>query len=147
MALHALFWFALPIPFIGVLDTAINYGLVTLLAGPYVGTVLILNHEGMSAARSLVHLPALERVTRSTRNLGASRWSDFVFGGVNNHIEHHLFPRIPAMRLRRARIVTRDFFRQNGIPYAETSFSRALIEAANHFRSVPPARLVAEALS
>ena len=147
MALHALVWLILPIPFIGVLDTAINYGLITLLAGPYVGTVLILNHEGMSTAISQGHLPVMERITRSTRNLGRSRWSDFVFGGVNNHIEHHLFPKIPAMRLRQARVITRDFFRYHGIPYSETSFVRALVEAANHFRAVPPARLAAEALS
>lgn len=147
MALHALFWLILPMPFIGVLDTAINYGLVTLLAGPYVGTVLILNHAGMSAARSQGHLPVMERITRSTRNLGRSRWSDFVFGGVNNHIEHHLFPQLPAMRLRQARDITHEFCRHHGIPYSETSFVRALVEAAKHFRAVPPSRLAAEALS
>ena len=147
MALHALLWLILPIPFIGALDTAINYGLVTLFAGPYVGTVLILNHAGMSAARSQGHLPVMERITRSTRNLGRSRWSDFVFGGVNNHIEHHLFPQVPAMRLRQARAITREFCRHHGISYSETSFVRALVEAANHFRAVPPARLAAEALS
>ena len=147
MALHALFWLILPMPFIGGLDTAINYGLVTLFAGPYVGTVLILNHAGMSAARSQGHLPVMERITRSTRNLGRSRWSDFVFGGVNNHIEHHLFPKVPALRLRQARAITREFCRNHGIPYSETNFVRALVEAANHFRTVPPARLAAEALS
>lgn len=147
MALHALFWLILPMPFIGALDTAINYGLVTLLAGPYVGTVLILNHAGMSAVRSQGHLPVMERITRSTRNLGRSRWSGFVFGGVNNHIEHHLFPQLPAMRLRKARVITHEFCRHHGIPYSETSFARAFVEAAKHFRTVPPARLAAEALS
>jgi fatty acid desaturase len=147
MALHAFFWLILPVLFIGALDTAINYALATLLAGPYIGTVLILNHEGMSAAKSQAHLPLMERITRSTRNLGRSHWSDFVFGGVNNHIEHHLFPQVPAMRLRQARAITCEFCRQHGIPYIETSFIRALVEAANHFRAVPAARLAAEALS
>jgi fatty acid desaturase len=147
MALHALFWLVLPLPFIGGLDAFINYGVVTLLAGPYVGTVLILNHSGMSAAGSQAHLPLMAQVIRTTRNLGNSRWSDFVFGGVNNHIEHHLFPQVPAMRLRKARIVTRSFFRKHGIPYNETSFTHALVEAAKHFRATPPTRLAAEALS
>ena len=31
MALHGLFWLVLPLPFIGLLDTAINYGLITLV--------------------------------------------------------------------------------------------------------------------
>ena len=147
LALHTLVWLALPIPFIGVWDMMANYALVALMAGPYVGTVLILNHAGMSAARAQGHLPAMERVTRSTRNLGRSRWSDWVFGGVNNHIEHHLFPQIPTMRLRRARAITQAFCQEHGIPYAETDFLRALAEAAGHFRSMPRERLVAEALS
>lgn len=147
MALHALFWLALPIPFIGVLDTAINYGLVTLFIGPYVGTVLILNHSGMSAARSLTHLSMIERVSRTTRNLGQSAWSDFVFGAVNHHIEHHLFPQIPATRLRQARKITKEFYGEYEIPYFETGFFQALAEAGSHFRVVPQPRLAAEALS
>jgi len=147
LILHALFWLILPIAFIGALDTAINYGLITLLGGPYIGTVLVLNHAGMSAVRTQRHLPVMERIIRSTRNLGRSRWSDFIFGGVNNHIEHHLFPQIPVMRLRLARVVTSEFFLHHGISNSETNFPHALVEAVNHFRSVPARRLAAEALS
>jgi len=147
MALHAFVWLLVPLPLIGIADTLINYGLISLVAGPYIGTVLILNHEGMSLARSLGHLSLMERVTRSTRNLGRSRWSDFFFGGVNNHVEHHLFPQIPSMRLREARKVTSEFCRAKNVPYVETSFGRALVESAKHFRTVPRDRLVTEALS
>ena len=147
IVLHALLWFVVPISFIGVLDTIVNYGLITLLIGPYVGTILILNHEGMSKAQSLIGLSTIERITQTTRNIGQSRWSDFVLGSVNNHIEHHLFPQIPAPRLRQARGITKAFCYEHGIPYSETSFVRALTEVANHFRAMPQARLVAEALS
>lgn len=147
MVLHALLWLAVPTAFIGMLDAVVNYGLITLFIGPYVGTILVLNHAGMSKAQSLTRLPRIERITQTTRNLGRSRWSDFFFGGVNNHIEHHLFPQIPVPRLRKARAITKAFFEEYGIPYSETSFVRALAEAANHFRTVPRARLAMEALS
>ncbi|MDA9981716.1 fatty acid desaturase [Gammaproteobacteria bacterium] len=147
MTLHALLWLVLPIPFIGVHDTIVNYGLVTLFIGPYAGIILILNHEGMSKAQPLTHTSMIERITHTTRNLGRSRWSDFFFGGVNNHIEHHLFPQIPATRLRKARAITKEFCGEHGIPYSETKFVRALAEAVSYFRTVPPARLAAEALS
>ena len=147
MAMHFLFWLVLPIPFIGMLDTVLNYGLITLFIGPYVGTILILNHEGMSKAQSLTHLSVVERITRTTRNLGSSRLSSFFFGGVNNHIEHHLFPQIPAARLPRARAITKAFCNEQGIAYSETSLVRALAEAANHFRTMPRSRLAVEALS
>lgn len=147
MAAHAIFWFALPLPFIGGVDAVINYGLVTLAAGPYVGTVLLLNHAGMSAPAPQERLSLLDRVSRTTRNLGSSRWSDFVFGGVNNHIEHHLFPKVPSPRLRQARTITRAFFRDHNIAYSETSFPRAAREAFQHLRAMPAPRRAAEALS
>ncbi len=146
MTLHTLFWLALPVAFIGVFDTLINYGLVTLFIGIYVGTVLILNHANMCTTHSLMHLSRIERITRTTRNLGPSRWSDFVFGGVNHHIEHHLFPQIPATRLSKARPITKEFCAEYGIPYSETNFVQALAEAANYFRVTPRPRLAAEAL-
>ncbi len=147
LALHVALWFGLPIMSIGVADTVVNYLLVSLFAGPYIGTVLILNHTGMSTARSMGHLPAIERTSVATRNLGTSRWSDLVFGGVNNHIEHHLFPDIPTARLRQARRITRDFCRRHGIAYSETSFLRALGEVLDYFRKLPPRRLAHESLA
>ena len=147
MVLHALVWLVVPVPFIGLADTVINYSAIMLLSGPYIGLVLVLNHEGMSKAGSLRHLPVVERVTETTRNLGNSFWSDLVFGGVNNHIEHHLFPHIPAMRLGQARRITRTFCRENGIRYVETGFAQALAEAIRYFRSAPSDRLARQALS
>ena len=147
MTLHALFWLVLPIPFIGVFDTVINYGLITLFIGPYVGTVLILNHEGMSKAQSLTRLSMIERITRTTRNLGPSRLSDFFFGGVNNHIEHHLFPQIPAARLPRARAITNHSVTNRVLPIVKRVFSEHLSRPAKHFRTMPRSRLAAEALS
>ena len=147
LALHALVWLLLPLPFIGIIDTATNYGLIALCMGPYIGTVLVLNHKGMIDARSQHNLPMIERITRSTRNLTESWWSDLVFGGVNNHIEHHLFSEIPTIRLPRARKITRAFCRHHGIPYTETNFFGALVEAVRYFRGCPRDRLVIEALA
>ena len=148
MAVHAIAWFIIPLPFIGFVQTVTTYALIALFAGPYIGTILVLNHEGMvSAQDDEKDIPAIERVTRSTRNLGQSWWADLLTGGISNHIEHHLFPEIPAMRLRKARNITRQFCCDNGIAYTETTFARALIEAAKYFRACPPERLVTEPLS
>jgi fatty acid desaturase len=100
----------------------------------------------MCTAHSLTHLSRIERITRTTRNLGPTRWSDFFFGGVNHHIEHHLFPQIPATRLPLARPIAKEFCAEYGIPYSETNFVQAITEAADHFRITPQPRLAAEAL-
>jgi len=147
MAAHAIAWLAVPLAIVGPADTLVNYALVGLFAGPYVGTLLMLNHVGMQAARSMEDLPVMERVTRTTRNLGRSRFEGFLLGGVNNHIEHHLFPGIPAAGLRKARAVTAQFIKRHGIAYNQGSYFQALAESVRYFRRLPPERLADESLA
>jgi len=147
IALHYAAWLAGPVAFLGIAGTLVNYLLIALVAGPYIGLVLVLNHEGMSKSHQHANLPVLERVVRTTRNLGQSRWNDLLFGGVNNHIEHHLFPAIPAVRLGAARGITRMFCHERGYGYVETGFFSALRSAADHFAGLPRHQLEREALS
>jgi fatty acid desaturase len=147
IALHYAFWLAVPAAFVGFADMAINYLLIALVAGPYIGVVLVLNHEGMSKAHEHSDLPMMDRVVKTTRNLGQSWWNDLLFGGVNNHIEHHLFPEIPVVRLGEARAITREFCRRRGYSYVEVNFHSALMSAASHFAAMPGKRLEQEALS
>src|SRR5207248_5110835 len=74
----------------------------------------------------------------TTRNLGSSRLHDFVFGGVNNHIEHHLFPSMPTARLRAARPIVRAFCHRHGLVYRETSWLAAARDVMRHFEAVSP---------
>ncbi len=147
MALHTVLWLVLPMFSLGAADTIINYALVTLFAGPYIGTILILNHVGMQMTRSQNRMPFMERQIMATRNLGDSRWDDFFFGGVNNHIEHHLFPTIPTIKLRRARSITRGFCHRHGLPYSETSYVRALGDVTRYFRRMGRQQLATEPLA
>ncbi len=151
MALHLIIWLAVPAMVLGVADGALNFVLVTLLAGPYVGTVLMINHVAMSMARSQARsreaIPMLRRQTMATRNLGPSRWAGFVFGGINNHIEHHLFPDIPTANLPRARVITQDFCRRHGIPYRETSTLGALAEISAYFGRLSRQQLASESFA
>jgi fatty acid desaturase len=72
----------------------------------------------------------------TTRNLGSSRANDFVFGGLNHHIEHHLFPSVPTVRLRVARPITREFCRRHGLVYREMSWLLAAREVTRHFAAM-----------
>ena len=44
----------------------------------------------------------------------------WAMGGLNYQIEHHLFPRMPSVNLRRAQPIVRDFCAERGISYTET---------------------------
>jgi fatty acid desaturase len=98
-------------------DAVLNYVLFTALAGPYAGVVFLGNHDTDTGGAQ--ELPFLRGLLADTRNLGDTRWDDLLFGGINHHVEHHLYPAIPRARLRTARAIVRDFCTREDLPYRE----------------------------
>ena len=133
---HCALWFVPPVLLLGLGDALLNYALMTLLIGPYLGTIFLVNHIGTRVIEPDESLPFFVQEISVTRNLGATRLHDFVFGGLNNHIEHHLFPAMATARLRAARVITRDFCRRHGIAYQEMSWFEAAREVARHFKAM-----------
>jgi fatty acid desaturase len=132
---HAALW-AAPMAVLGFADAWINYSLMTLLIGGYTGLIFVVNHVGTRVIEPDEVLPFMLHEIAVTRNLGTSRLEDFLFGGLNNHIEHHVFPSMPTVRLRTARRITREFCRRHGIPYRETSWLQAAREVTRHFAAM-----------
>lgn len=136
LLLHGALWFGPPALVLGAADALLNYALMTLLIGPYLGTIFLVNHIGTRVIEPGEAISFFMQEISVTRNLGSSRLSDFLFGGLNNHIEHHLFPSMPTARLRSARRITRDFCRRHGIAYREMSWPAAAREVTRHFRAM-----------
>jgi fatty acid desaturase len=72
----------------------------------------------------------------TARNVRASRYTDFLYGGLNYQIEHHLFPTMPQNQLREARTIVMEFCRAQHIPYYETGFLRSQVEVLRHLHAV-----------
>src|SRR5262245_4457338 len=136
LALHAFLWLVPPALVLGPGDALLNYALMTWLIGWYTGAIFLVNHVGTRVIEPDEGLPFFLQEIAVTRNLGSSRLHDFFFGGVNNHIEHHLFPSMPSARLPQARRITREFCRRHGIEYRETSWFAAVREVTQHFRAM-----------
>lgn len=136
LLLHFVLWLVVAGLFVGVTAALVNYTLVTVLIGYYVGSIFVVNHVGTRVIEPDESISLFEQELSVTRNLGATRLHDFVFGGVNNHIEHHLFPAMPTARLRKARRITREFCRRHGIAYREMSWFEAAREVTRHFKAV-----------
>jgi fatty acid desaturase len=64
-------------------------------------------------------LSFLERQVLSSRNVTAHPVWDFLYGGLNYQIEHHLFPTMPRANLGRARALVRPFCARHGLGYEE----------------------------
>jgi fatty acid desaturase len=61
---------------------------------------------------------------------------DFVLGGLNYQIEHHLFPTMPRPNLRRAQPPVRTFCQDHELPYAEASLFGSYAQALRHLHRV-----------
>ena len=136
LLLHFALWFVPPVLALGFADALLNYVLMTLLIGPYLGAIFLVNHIGNRVIEPDEPISFFMQEISVTRNLGMSRLADFIFGGLNNHIEHHLFPSMPTARLRSARRITRVFCRQHAIVYREMSWFAAAREVTRHFRAM-----------
>lgn len=136
LALHAALWFVPPVILLGFADALLNYILMTLLIGPYLGAIFLVNHIGNRVIEPGEAISFFRQEISVTRDLGQSRFSDFLFGGLNNHIEHHLFPAMPTAHLRAARRITRAFCHQHGIAYQEMSWWCAAGEVSRHFKAM-----------
>jgi len=104
--------------------------------GLYMGCSFAPNHKGMPLLSREDELDYLRRQVLTSRNIRGGRFVDFVFGGLNYQIEHHLFPSMPRPNLRRAQALVRQFCHQRRIPYTETSLPASYRLALRHLHAV-----------
>ncbi len=136
LGLHLLLWFGLPVFVLGWADATLNYVLMTWFIGPYLGAVFLVNHIGTHVVDPDEKMPGFIQKLITPRNLGNSRIEDVFFGGMNNHIEHHLFPSIPTVKLGKARSILKAFCTQHGLGYREMSWNRAIGEVFTYLNRI-----------
>jgi len=106
------------------------------LFGLYLGCSFAPNHKGMPTLTEADQLDFLRRQVLTSRNVAGSRPVDFLLGGLNYQIEHHLFPNMPRPNLRRAQPLVRAFCQQHNLPYVEASLFGSYAEAVRHLHTV-----------
>ncbi|MCD9145639.1 fatty acid desaturase family protein [Streptomyces albireticuli] len=105
--------------------------------GVYFGLLFAPNHKGMRIrGGALESLDWLERQVLTSRNIRPGPLTDFLYGGLNYQIEHHLFPAMPRKNLPRARRLTRAYCAQRGVPYHEVSLWSSYSEIAAYLHKV-----------
>jgi fatty acid desaturase len=104
--------------------------------GVYFGMLFAPNHKGMPVRSNAESMDWLERQVLTSRNIKPSPVIDFVYGGLNYQVEHHLFPCMPRMNLGRCRRIVREFCSRNNIPYYEVGLVASYREVASYLREV-----------
>jgi fatty acid desaturase len=110
------------------------------LFGVYMGCSFAPNHKGMPVLTGDEELDYVQRQVLTSRNVRGHRLTDFVLGGLNYQIEHHLFPNMPRPNLRRAQPLIRSFCAEHDLPFTETSLLTSYRLVLQHLHEVgrPP---------
>jgi fatty acid desaturase len=106
------------------------------LFGVYLGCSFAPNHKGMPILSAENAADFLRRQVLTSRNVRGGRLVDFMLGGLNYQIEHHLFPSMPRPNLRRSQVLVKAFCHQRGIAYCETTLLRSYAQALSYLHEV-----------
>ena len=69
-----------------------------------------------------------EHQLSGTLNITCPPWMDWMHGGLQFQIEHHLFPRLPRHNLRKVKPVVEEFAERHGVQYHDIGFVQANME-------------------
>ncbi len=92
-----------------------------VIASLYLAALIAPNHKGMPVWAKEADISFLERQVLGSRNVTSHPVWDFVFGGLNYQIEHHLFPNMPRVNFRSARAIIKPYVEARGLDYLEVS--------------------------
>lgn len=106
------------------------------LWGVYMGCSFAPGHKGMPTYTDKTELDFLRKQILTSRNVRGGPWVDFALGGLNYQIEHHLFPSMPRINLRRAQPLVRRFCADHGIDYAQCGLLRTYRYVLRHLHDV-----------
>ncbi|EFP04810.1 CRE-FAT-3 protein [Caenorhabditis remanei] len=98
----------------------VAYFLISQLGGGLlIAHVVTFNHNSVDKypanSRIMNNFAALQILT--TRNMTPSPFIDWLWGGLNYQIEHHLFPTMPRCNLNTCMKYVKEWCRENNLPY------------------------------
>ncbi len=105
------------------------------LFGLYLGCSFAPNHKGMPILDADDQSDFLRRQVLTSRNVRGGPLTDFMLGGLNYQIEHHLFPSMPRRNLRRSQPLVAAFCQQHDLPYCHTSLADSYAQALRHLNA------------
>lgn len=95
------------------------------IAGVYLNLIFAGNHYDRPAWDEPPALDFAAAQVSTASNYSGGLATRLLCGGLENQIEHHLFPNMPRRHLRRAAPAVRRYCAAHGIPYLERSFVAA----------------------
>ncbi|GAA2439812.1 acyl-CoA desaturase [Actinomadura vinacea] len=106
------------------------------LFGVHLGSAFAPNHKGMAMPGPDERWDHLRRQVLTSRNVRGGAVNDYLLGGLNYQIEHHLFPSVARPNLRKLQPLVREHCERVGLAYAETGLLDSYGQALRHMHDV-----------
>jgi fatty acid desaturase len=106
------------------------------LFGLHLGSVFAPNHKGMEMPDADCDWGHLDKQVLTSRNVEGGLVVDWMMGGLNYQIEHHLFPSMPRANLRFAQPMVRSYCERIGVPYLSTGVVESYRMGLSHLHEV-----------
>ena len=136
IAAHHVVYFSLLFSFLAP-GQAVLFALVHhMLFGLHLGSVFAPNHKGMEMPDEDSKWGHLDKQVLTSRNVNGHPVTDWMMGGLNYQIEHHLFPSMPRANLRKAQPIVRAYCERIGMPYTSTGLLDSYAEGLRHMHEV-----------
>jgi fatty acid desaturase len=100
--------------------------------GLYLSSTFAPNHKGMAMFTDEPPFMRLQVLT--ARNVCGGRFIEFLTGGLNYQIEHHLFPSMPRPHLKRAQPMVQAYCAEIGLAYHQEPLFTSLGSVVRYFR-------------
>lgn len=121
LAVNLVVWVAAPALVFGFWTWLPVFVLGQMLFGVHMAFVFAPNHKGMPTLIDDSALTFMEQQVLTSRNVRGGRLVDFMYGGLNYQVEHHLFPTMPRTNLPACRNLVRRSCADAGLVYTEES--------------------------
>ena len=135
LALYAALLLFFLTPWHALVFAAVHTGLV----GIYLGLIFAPNHKGMPMIEHKSAMSYLQQQILTSRNVRGGWFVDFIYGGLNYQIEHHLFPSMPRNRLKHAAPIVERFCKEIHVPYLAVSVPESFRLIFGHLAQVAKA--------
>ncbi len=129
--------------YFGLIFTQLNLwqGIIFILIhqtlfGLYLGLTFAPNHKGMLILEKESSMDFLRRQVLTARNVHSHPFNDYMYGGLNYQIEHHLFPSMPRNNLKQAQQIIRAYCASHAISYYETSSIQSFKEILSYLHEI-----------
>jgi fatty acid desaturase len=136
LAVHTVGYLALAFTLMSPLHAVVFIAVHQGLFGLHLGSAFAPNHKGMPMPGPGERWDHLRKQVLTSRNVRGGLVTDWMLGGLNYQIEHHLFPSMPRPNLRKVRPLVREHCELVGLPYAETGLLDSYTRSLRHLRTV-----------